>query len=109
MLAEADVNRFRYHLAFCLSNTQILDSSSYMNSHEIRDRTSFKNTPPFFKQVIQGYIQCNVSHTFQDKNAAFNDLQMYIWGNRHIFIKMGDMLYFQNWIKSGLVQINDLR
>ena len=73
-------------------NTQILDTISYMSSYKITNQTPFKNIPPFYKQVIQGNIQCNVSHTSQDKNTAVNVLQMCIWGNRYVTNKMGDML-----------------
>ena len=34
---------------------------------------------------------------------------MCIWGNRCVTNKMGEMLYFPNWIKSGIVPINDLK
>ena len=43
------------------------------------------------------------------KNTAVNVLQMCICGNRHVINKMGEMLYFPNWIKSGIVPINDLK
>ena len=78
-----------------------------MNSHEITNQTPFKNIPPFYKQVIQGFIQYNVSHTSQDKNTAVNVWQMCIWGNRHVTNKMGEMLYFPNWIKVVNGRIND--
>ena len=70
----------------------------------------FEKLPPFYKQVIEGYVQCNAPYTSgsHSNDNTVNVLNMCIWGNRNIRNKTGDILYFPNWIRSGMVQIKDL-
>ena len=96
-LHEADLNSSWLHIpAFYLRSTQILETISYMNSHEITNQMLFKTYHRSTKQVVQGHIQYTLSHTSQDKNTAVYVLYMFIWGNIHTANKMGDIHYFPN-------------
>ena len=102
---EADINSsWIYIPKHYLKNTEILEIIQHINSHKITKLRPFEKIPPFYKQVIEGYIQCNMLHNSQ----CVDVMEMCIWGNRHITNKTGEVLYFPYWIKSGIVQIKNI-
>ena len=110
-IGEADINSSWINIpSLYLRDTAILEIIPYITSHEITKLKPFEKLPPFYKQVIEGYVQCNAPYTSgsHSNNNTVNVLNMCIWGNRNIRNKTGDILYFPNWIRSGMVQIKDL-
>ena len=87
-----------------LRDTATLEIIPYITSHEITKLKPFEKLPPFYKQVIEGYVQCSAPYTSgsHSNDNTVNVLNMCIWGNRNIKNKTGDILYFPNWIRSGI-------
>ena len=110
-IGEADINSSWINIpSLYLRDTAILEIIPYITSHEITKLKPFEKLPPFYKQVIEGYVQCNAPYTSgsHSNDNTVNVLNVCIWGNRNIRNKPGDILYFPNWIRSGMVQIKDL-
>lgn len=64
------------------------------------------NIPEFYKNILEIWIQSNSPKSNNDFNYREIRKQI-IWGNRFIKYK-GKCLFFNNWIKSGLIFINDV-
>ena len=77
-----------------------------MNLDKVKSLEHFNNVPNFYKEVItcwniNGWGQTKLPVTFTEIRKQV------IWGNK--FIKFENKsLFFQNWVKSGLIYVNDI-
>ena len=105
----------------CMYSTDFKSSYYYILTFYLRITQYFKYELPqnnillqkyplsINRLIIQGYFQCNASCKSQDIYIALNVMQMFTWGNKYINNKMGDMYYFSNCIKSGILHLNVIK
>ena len=77
----------------------------------INDNTFYKHVvcsklPEFYKQVIEGYCSCNNINYPSTHDELMNTS---IWGNNTFLNKSKNIIYFPEWIKSGVVYVKDLQ
>ena len=58
--------------------------------------------PPFYKQVLTGYISANKFNHSDVTNIP-------LWGNELILNNNSKPLYFKNWINSGILSVKDIK
>ena len=88
-----------YHLLLneCLDKT-ITGISLKMLKH----LSFFPIFPPFYKQVLTGYISANKFNHSDVTNIP-------LWGNELILNSKSKPLYFKNWINSGILSVKDIK
>ena len=66
--------------------------------------------PPFWHEVISSYAQLNNT---EHEPIEVNIYSQQIWGNKFFTVKrkrkQKDILFFRNWIKSGIIYVRDLK
>ena len=75
---------------------------------------SLKSLPPiqytlslFYNEILTWYIDLNNLKPIKKPNTFYDIRTQVMWGNRYIKFK-GKCLIFKDWIKSGLVFVNDI-
>ena len=80
-----------------------------MNFDESIIFNELKKTHPFYKEVLLCYNKVYVTTEEEFKNDIYNQP---LWGNKFINVKVrtkNKVLFLQNWIRSGINYVNDLR
>jgi hypothetical protein len=72
----------------------------------MKDIPNFQELPLFYKKVIESWYICKNNTAKRPKH--FRDIRrQVIWGNENILLK-NKPLWFQHWIDSGIIYINDM-
>jgi hypothetical protein len=78
-----------------------------LDSFKTLENELTKNIPAFYKELLKTWITCRGGgikvHTILKKEIK----KQIIWGNKYIKYK-GKCLVKANWIKSGIIFINDI-
>ena len=61
--------------------------------------------PRFYRQVIEGYITCNID--YNSKEQCFR--HTCLWGNEKVLNKQKKVIFFPHSIESGIIKIDDIR
>ena len=64
------------------------------------------NIPMFYKEVQNSYCKLNVNSPIDSRQTILNQS---IWGNKYFRNKQNKCIYFAHWIKSGKVNVSDLK
>ena len=76
-----------------------------INAKDINQIEPIKTLPRFYRQVIEGYITCNIDHN--SKEQCFR--HTCLWGNEKLLNKQKKVIFFPHWIESGIIKIDDIR
>ena len=77
-----------------------------MNLDNVKSLKEFENIPDFYLQVISSWVKTGGGFT-KFKDNFSNIRKQIIWGNRYVK-HCNKSLFFQNWVASGLIYINDI-
>ena len=74
-----------------------------LDSYKICEKTYIS---PFYTDLIKTWIKCGGAQT-KEPITYFDVRKQIIWGNKYIKYK-GNCLLMENWIKDGIIFINDI-